>query len=125
MKRPKRTVLVVDDYPNAAELICDMAREAGFACEAAASDRAAYAALRKSALYSALVVDVNLGPGTTGYDVARFARQIDPGLPVIFVSGEVGSDSLRAFGVPGSTFLEKPLTEPQLAVALRRATGET
>jgi predicted esterase len=32
-----------------------------------------------------MIVDVTLGTGTTGFDVARFARQLDPHLAVIYV----------------------------------------
>ena len=116
-----KRALVVDDYPDAADLLCEMIAEAGFDCDAALSDSAAYQALANGRSYSCLVVDVNLGAGTTGYDVARLGRQMHPQLGVIYVSGEVSDSSFRAFGVPGSHFLEKPVEPAALWKALRRA----
>jgi DNA-binding response OmpR family regulator len=71
-----------------------------------------------------MVVDVNLGAGTTGYDVARFARRIDPELAVIFVSGQTSRASFEANGVPGSLFLEKPFTVQDVLVRLRKLVGD-
>ena len=110
---------MVDDYPNAADLLCEMATSAGFVCEAASSDVEAYRALASRERYSALIVDVNLGPGTTGFDVARFARQMHPQLGVIYISGEVSDASFMTFGVPASQFLGKPIDVDALATALR------
>jgi|SRR5665213_1086937 len=121
MPSSNRRALVVDDYPGAAELLCEMVAEAGFHCETALSDKDAYRALGQGGPFACMIVDVNLGTGTTGYDVARLGRQMHPRLGVIYVSGEVSDSSFRAFGVPGSEFLEKPVDQDALAGALTRA----
>lgn len=71
-----------------------------------------------------MVVDVNLRSGTTGCDVARFARQIDRALPVIYVSGQTSEASFRANGVAGSLFLPKPFTPAELMDRVRKLVGD-
>ena len=57
-------------------------------------------------------------PSGTGYDVARFARQVIPDLPVLYVSGEAAPETFMAYGVPGSGFIEKPFRPDDLLAAL-------
>jgi CheY-like chemotaxis protein len=112
------TVLVVEDEDEVCGLISDILEGAGFDSHCVSNDRAAYTALAAVQRYSAVLVDVNLGEGTTGFDVARFARQMNPRLPVIYVSGAASSGSFKAFGVPDSRFLQKPFTADELVATL-------
>ena len=111
-------VLVVEDDAHICELVSDILGAEGFETSCVTSDRLAYDRLRDDG-FAALVIDINLGPGTTGFDVARFARQIDPEIPVIYVSGQTTPASFAAFGVPGSVFLAKPFTAAELTQRLR------
>lgn len=119
-----RKILVVEDDVAVGDLITDMLGDGTFEVECVTSDRAAYERLAGPRNIDAMIVDVNLGMGTTGFDVARFARQQTPGLPVVYVSGDAAENSFRAFGVPGSLFLEKPFTAEQLQDAVELALGE-
>ncbi|MGE5501123.1 MAG: response regulator [Ignavibacteriales bacterium] len=101
-------VLVVDDDPAVCELIEDILSEVRMSAVCVRSDHDAYRIIPSLPTIHALVVDINLGQGTTGFDVARFARQVIPDLPVIYVSGEASQESLEAFGVPDSTYVPKP-----------------
>jgi DNA-binding response OmpR family regulator len=116
-------VLVVEDEHAICELISDFLDQTAFEVHCVHSDRGAYTALAGVRPYAALVVDINLGPGTTGFDVARFARQLSPELPVIYVSGETPPSSVATFGVPDSRFLAKPFTTDQLLDMLLEVTG--
>jgi DNA-binding response OmpR family regulator len=118
-----RTILVVEDNAQVCELINDILEAAGFPADCVQSDRTAYERLRRGARYACMLVDVNLGSGTTGYDVARFAREIDPGLPVIYVSGQTSPQSMQVNGVPGALFVEKPFTPNELIDAVRILVG--
>ena len=118
-------ILVVDDEPAVCELISDFFDQTGFEVQCVQSDRAAYSALSGVRAYAALVVDINLGPGTTGFDVARFGRQLSPDLPVIYVSGETSPSSFAAFGVPESRFLAKPFATHELLEVLLEVTGQS
>lgn len=121
---PVRRILVVDDDERLCDLLTEVLEEGGYEVHCIHNDRGAYAALSGVLPYAALVVDVNLGPGVTGFDVARFARQMRPTLPVLYVSGEANEASFRAFGVPGSAFVEKPFAPEELMRRLRHLTGD-
>ena len=103
-----KTVLIVEDDETAAEAFSKGLSERGYACLALDNADRAMHALGAGEPFAALVVDVNLGRGETGYGVARFARQSAPELPVIYVSGEPTMRAWDTFGVPGSRYLAKP-----------------
>jgi DNA-binding NtrC family response regulator len=67
---------------------------------------------------AALVTDVRLGSGPDGWAVARYARKLQPRLPVIYFSGHSAID-WPSEGVPNSVYLQKPLTAPQIVKAVR------
>jgi len=116
---PARRVLVVEDETGVCPVIDEILGEAGFDADCVHRDRAAYSMLSGDGPYDALIVDVNLGAGTTGFDVARFARQMRPSLPVLYLSGDATEASFRAFGVPGSGFVAKPFAPEELIRRLR------
>jgi len=121
----KARVLIVEDEPEMCALLSDIVGDDGFAAHCVQSDRAAYAALRGLRDDCAcMIVDVNLGSGTTGYDVARFARRLRPELPVIFVSGQTSELSYQSNGVPGSLFVPKPFTPGELIDRVRKLVGD-
>ncbi|WP_165837259.1 response regulator [Phenylobacterium hankyongense] len=112
-------ILVVEDDHAICALITDILQDAGFETRCVQTDREAYAVIPSLPTIEALILDVNLGSGTTGFDVARFARQVIPELPVIYVSGEASQTNFSAFGVPDSDFVEKPFTPDELLTTLR------
>ncbi len=120
----KARVLVVEDEPSVCALLSDVLEDDGLTPCCVQSDRQAFEALRRGEAFTCMIVDVNLGSGMTGYDVARFARQLDPQLPVIYVSGQTSEDSFRANGVSGSLFLPKPFTPHELLERVRMFAGD-
>ena len=117
-------MLIVEDEREVCELLSDMVSDDGFEPVCVQNDEGAYAALRDRRDFACMIVDVNLRTGTTGYDVARYARRIDPSLPVIYVSGQTNEDSHRANGVPGSLFVPKPFTAEELLERIRMLVGD-
>jgi DNA-binding response OmpR family regulator len=117
-------VLVVEDDLHICELISDLLEGEGFEPVCVQSDRGAHEALEHQSDFACMIVDVNLGSGTTGYDVARFARRTDPELAVIYVSGQTSRVSFEANGVPGSLFLEKPFNVQDVLGRLRKLVGD-
>lgn len=117
-------VLVVEDEHHICALISDILESEGFAPCCVQSDREAYEELRRGERFACMLVDVNLRSGHTGYDVARFARRIDPALPVIYVSGESSQASFRANSVPGSLFVAKPFNARELMGELKKLVGD-
>lgn len=118
-----RRLLVVDDDAAVCELMAEMLAEHGFELDCVGSDRQAFARLA-SEPFDGLLLDVNLGPGVTGFDLARFARSLRADFPVVYVSGEASRESFKTFGVPGSTFVAKPFTVEELIDAVEIAIAD-
>lgn len=73
--------------------------------------------------YCALVTDINLLGSLTGWEVARAARETDPNLPVVYISGAAAHD-WPAQGVPNSIILQKPFALAQLTTAVSQLLNE-
>lgn len=122
-------VLLVEDETDLAELLAEALDDAGFSTITAVSDQAANAVLEGEAERLALLVtDINLGVGVTGFDLARRARQLNPGLKVIYITGRVAE--VERFGVEGAVVVAKPFEPRELARRARellepRRTAET
>jgi DNA-binding NtrC family response regulator len=111
-------ILIVDDDRAICDLIRDILAEIRMTGVCAYSDREAYRIISALPTIRGLIVDVDLGTGVTGFDIARFARQVVPNLPVVFVTGAATRSSFQAFGVPGSAFFQKPFDFDDLLSAL-------
>jgi DNA-binding response OmpR family regulator len=108
------TILLVEDEAEVRELIEDAFEDHGLGVRSAASDKAAYAILEQEARsFALLVADINLGQGTTGFDVARRARALNPDLRVIYLTGHAAH--LSKFGVEGAEMFPKPFNPRELA----------
>lgn len=121
---PARRVLVVDDDDHVCDVIADLLGEAGYDVQCVQSDRLAYSVLAGPRGQDALIVDINLGAGTTGFDVARYARQMRPGMAVMYVTGEASAEAFKAFGVPNSGYISKPFDGADLVLTLETLLGE-
>jgi DNA-binding response OmpR family regulator len=64
--------------------------------------------------YRGLVTDINLLGRFNGWEVAR---EIDHGLPVVYMSG-ASADKWPVEGVPNSIILQKPFAPAQLITAV-------
>jgi DNA-binding response OmpR family regulator len=107
-------VLLVEDELQVAELTRDALAEKGFRVTVALDDQMAYRALEGEARsFAAVVTDINLGPGVTGFDVARRARQLNDGIKVVYISGQ-GPHSGQ-FRVADALMVEKPFNPRDLA----------
>lgn len=100
------------------ELIADILETRGLEVACAKTDAEAIDLLRARNSYACILLDVNLGQGLTGFDVARLARNLMPSLPILFISGQATRHSLEAHGVPDSKFLAKPFTAEELLATI-------
>jgi DNA-binding response OmpR family regulator len=92
--------------------------DAGFEVVAAHDGIQALAELDADAKrFKAIVTDIHLGSGPDGWDIGRHAREPVPDMPVIYRSGESGSD-WSSKGVPNSVIIEKPFVTAQLITAV-------
>ena len=124
-------ILLVEDSAPEREQLRELLEHRGAHVTEAATDTAAYAALSASNHedFDLLLTGVNLGVGTTGFDVARAARRAIPELPIVYMTACPGID-MAAHALEGSLSLRKPARLSELAdqvldyVAARRR-GET
>jgi len=117
----KKLVLLVEDEFLIRDLVQTSLEDADFAVITAGHGGEAIQLLDgERAPVSALITDVRLGAGPDGWAVARYARKLQPALPVIYFSGHSAVD-WPSEGVPNSVYLQKPLTAPQIVKAVRNA----
>jgi DNA-binding response OmpR family regulator len=108
------SVLLVEDEREVAELTREALADAGFSVTVALDDRTAYQTLEHEARsFAAVVTDINLGTGVTGFDVARCARRLNEHIKVIYISGQ-GPHSDQ-FSVDQALTVEKPYDPRTLA----------
>ena len=107
-------VLVVEDEADVLEVVHDALKRKGLEVRTALSDRQAFSLLEGEARsFEILIADINLGEGVTGFDVARHARQLNPDLKVIYITGHAAH--LDRFGVPDAVMFPKPFYPDELA----------
>jgi DNA-binding response OmpR family regulator len=110
-------VLVVEDDEAIRSLVGEALSDGGFQPSIAASGEVALSLLSKDK-YDLLVLDIKLGrDGITGWHVARRARAITLGLPVIYITG-AAADEWAVQGVAKSIILSKPFAPAQLICAV-------
>jgi CheY-like chemotaxis protein len=114
------SILVVEDDPNVRLVLDALLHDQGLDVWAVGDDLSAYQVLSQEAdRFCLLLTDINLGVGTDGFDVARRARSLKPGIEVIFISGfPVDPDRYAA---EGGVLLTKPLNLAVLAEMVRAA----
>ena len=112
-------VFVVEDEPLIQDLLGYVLEDAGFQVATALTGEEAVGKLERQApAFRSLLTDVNLRPGKlTGWDVAKRARELNPGLPVIYMTGD-SANEWKAKGVPNSVLITKPFVPAQVVTAL-------
>jgi CheY-like chemotaxis protein len=113
------TVLVVEDEPAVCTVMQEQLADVGYDALCVNNDAAAYRVLTERR-FAALLVDINLGRGTTGFDVARYARRLYPNLAVIYVTGS-SPESVAVHGVRGAVMVSKPFDRMDLLNALQES----
>jgi DNA-binding response OmpR family regulator len=63
------------------------------------------------------VTDINLIGRLDGWEVARAARETDPTMPIIYMTG-THAEEWASKGVPNSVILAKPFAPAQLVTAI-------
>jgi len=111
-------ILVVEDDQLIQALIEDALSDGGFESAMMTSGEEATALLQgNSSHYRAVVTDINLQGKLDGWEVARIARENDPAMPVIYMTGTHGEE-WASKGVPNSILLAKPFAPAQLVTAI-------
>jgi signal transduction histidine kinase len=112
-------ILVVDDQPELVAMVQELLQGLGYRATGHTDPGTALATLRAGpAAFAALVTD-EVMPGLSGTQLAREARELVPGLPVLLVSGYGGASlAQRAADAGVCRVLPKPLQRAELARAL-------
>ncbi len=116
-----RALLVEDDCVINAD-ICGVLEDLGIFVTAAYTAETAIEVIDRGEYLKVLLTDIDLGAGLNGFDVAHHARDRYPNLPVVFISGTMGSRHPTE-GVAGSEFVAKPFHPSEIRDAIGRACG--
>jgi hypothetical protein len=112
-------VLIVEDEEQVRDITARFLQRAGYDV-VTASDATAALGLIESATPLDLVLTDSAMPGMRGEDLAEEVVRIQPGLPVIVMSGYADSDSAHTSSAIVS-FVQKPFTTEALLGEVRRA----
>ena len=114
------TVLVVDDEATVRMLIVETLKDLGYRALEAEHGEAGLDIIRSPARVDLLVTDVGM-PGLNGRQFADAARDLRPGLPVLFITGYAHNAALsNGHGLgAGMELLTKPFTLDTLATKMR------
>lgn len=111
-------LLLVEDDAALQDILEAGLQDEGFAVFVAPSGTNAIAELEASGTrFKAIVTDIRLGDGPNGWEVGHRGREIVPGIPMVYMSGD-SAHEWTANGVPGSVMLQKPFVIAQLITAL-------
>jgi CheY-like chemotaxis protein len=117
----KKTVLVLDDDPEFADMVADVLSDAGFDAVKAADAWAALKLLDGGKAFDLLLADVVLPKGMPhGFAVARMAAYKRPGLKVIYVTAYPKAAEPE-FETALGPILRKPIAPDELVNQVRRS----
>jgi len=115
--RQMLVLIAEDEFLIKADLE-DVVKDAGFEHFGVSDADAAILALEEdSARFCAVITDIRMPGKADGWDLARRARELQPAMPVIYMTGDSAKD-WAAQGVPNSVLLQKPFFHAQLVTAL-------
>ena len=112
-------VLVVEDDPSVRLLVVEVLQDLGYSAIEALNADMAIVKLRKNAAIDLMISDVGL-PGMNGRQLAEVARDIIPGLKVLFITGYAANAVNKdAFLAEGMDMITKPFNLEQLGHKIR------
>ncbi len=111
-------LLLVEDEPLIQVTLETALADAGFELVACESGGQALEELEANhERIQGLITDIRLGNGPDGWAVAHRAREILPGIPVVYISGDSAAQ-WSASGVPNSVMISKPFALAQMVTAI-------
>jgi two-component system, cell cycle sensor histidine kinase and response regulator CckA len=112
-------VLVVEDEMQVREVAARFLRRAGYEVLTASDARTALELLNSAGSFDLVLTDSAM-PGMRGEDLAIEISRVQPGLPVILMSGYADPAQPSISGAVAA-FIQKPFTMPALLAEVRRA----
>jgi PAS domain S-box-containing protein len=116
-------ILIVEDDPEVRQVAAQMLADAGYRFAEAGDGEQALALLREQGPFDLLFTDVVLAGAIDGVSLARAARDVQPGLPVVFATGYSPRRIDALSGDPGEelSVINKPYARDTLQTTLRSA----
>ena len=114
------TIVLIDDEPDIREVVSLVLRDAGFAVETADNGRAGVE-LCETLCPQIVITDIRM-PGMDGIEVLEHLKKHRPDIEVIVITafGELDL-AIRALQLDASDFITKPVSDPAIHLALKRA----
>ena len=113
-------LLIVEDHESTRHVLARVLQRAGHDVEAAATGAEAIALLQSAGPFDAMISDLGL-PDQSGHELVKTARQIQPSLPAIALSGYgMEEDIERANAAGFMAHLVKPVALEHLRALLDR-----
>jgi PAS domain S-box-containing protein len=114
------SILLVDDNAEMRAVGRRHLASLGYRVTDAENGPAALELLQTHGRYDLLFTDVVMPHGMTGYQLAAAARQLRPGLKVLFITGYAGpATRIEPARVPPGATVQKPYRRRELALATR------
>jgi DNA-binding NtrC family response regulator len=113
-------ILLVDDEQDVCELLASLLEGAGAEVDCAQDEAEATERLSER-LYDVVLTDLRLG-ASSGLGICDLVRRMQPGVPVIVVTGHGNLDTaIGAIRAGAYDFVTKPIDPPIVLVAVERA----
>ena len=111
-------ILIVEDQILIATDVENSLQEGGFETHLADNGKKAIALLEGGEVSVAgLVTDIDLGAEPDGWNVAQRARELNPLIPIVYMSGHQVVEHASK-GVPASLMVQKPFAAVQIVTAI-------
>ncbi|MFM9940781.1 MAG: chemotaxis protein CheB [Hyphomicrobiaceae bacterium] len=122
-----RQILVVEDDPDVRDLLVQFLEGEGYRAAAAAHGLAALELIQQQALQPDLILaDYNLPSNMTGLQLAeRLREQCHRQLPVIILTGDISTDTLKEIARQGCVHLNKPVKLKEMTQTIERLLSPT
>jgi two-component system, cell cycle response regulator len=115
----KRSVLIVDDDRILCSVFKEGLSDSGYLCHTACDGKSALELLGNSS-FDLMLTDIIM-PGMDGLELTYKAKQIQPEMAVIVMTGFQQEESYdRAIGIGASDFIKKPFSIGELTIRIDR-----
>jgi signal transduction histidine kinase/ActR/RegA family two-component response regulator len=112
-------ILLVEDNKDVAQVTETMLTSAGYTVVSASAPQAALDMIKRNEPFDAVLSDIVMEGGMSGFDLAERLREQHPDLPIVLMTGY--SEALATGNSRGLTVLSKPFREAEVVAALRAA----
>ena len=123
MAKQTSRILIIDDDKQICAILSDLVKREGFEATVAYEGEKALKIVR-SAAPDLLLVDMML-PGMDGMEVLRQVKDLDPELPVVFITGHADArGAVKAIKAGAHDYLSKPFDNQDVIRVVHRALAE-